>query len=331
MSTLKVTLVSTWDIPCGISEHSAYLKAAIEAADPNIQIGIEVNLHPNAVLAPRIPIWEERPDWMVLNYHAALHSQWHPEHVRHVQAQGSRVLVVYHDTGIPNSDQCLALHAVADAFIIHEPAQDLPGAIYLRQGIPDWATLPIYVCKGDGRSLTGGRCPVVGTIGFPFSWKNYDLLLQGAALAGWGVLLIAPGATLEQQVHWHDLNPEIRVIPEFTPRNEAVALLSGCDATAFLYANANTGTSGAIRQGIATRKPVIATALGICRQFTDLYLDAVGHSAIRWMNSLGVEDVAEKLASTLPLPFDPAVVRLAHQDSWATQGARYAQILRGLV
>ncbi len=327
---MRVTLVTTWQIACGIAEHAFYLKEAIEQADPSIQIEVETDLHPDAVLT--------RPgartcDWVWLNYHAALHSQWTPEHVRAVQAvkvgTKTKVGITYHDTGVPNSAQCKALHAVADCFVIHEPAEDLPGAVYLRQGIPAPAPAPWYATKGDGRSLHRWFRPTVGTIGFPFGWKNYDLLAEASALAGWGLLLLAPNCTVEQQLRWHALNPDCRVISEFTQRDEALALLSGCDATAFLYANANTGTSAAIRLGVAARKPVLATSEGICRQFRDLYQDPVGACAITWIHGvLDVETVAGQLAWVESC--NHRVVRLAHQDSWASVGQRYACLLRGM-
>ena len=316
---MRVTLVTTWDIPCGIAEHAFYLKEAIEGADRDIQIVVQPNLHPDAVLADIADY-----DWVWLNYHAALHSQWTPEHVRAVQARGAKCGVTFHDTGVPNSAQCKALHAVADCFVVHEPAEDLPGAVYLRQGIPDWWYVYTFF---RGKGSPWERRPVVGTLGFPFPWKNYDLLAEASALAGWGLLLLAPNATDAQEVRWRELNPHIHVESSFTDRNTAQAMLNACDATAFLYANANTGTSAAIRLGIAARKPVLASSYGACRQFRDLWEDPVARDAIHWQHHLTVERVADALACVRPGPFDAGVVRLAHQDRWALVGQVYAYLL----
>lgn len=317
---MRVTLVTTWDIPCGIAEYGYYWKEAVEGADPDIQVEVESNLHPDAVDHVRHP--RALPDWIWLNFHAALHSQWTPAHVQRVQSWGVKVGITFHDSGVPNSDQCRALHAVADAFVVHEPAEDLPGAVYLRQGIPDW---PQATAPGV---LQTQRRPVVGSIGFPFPWKNYDLLAEASALAGWALLLIAPNATPEQVRHWQALNPRSYILTSFVPRGEALVLLAGCDATTFLYANANTGTSAAIRQGIAARKPVLASSVTACRQFRDLALDPVGQAAITWLQDLSVQGVADALSQVFPMTYDPRVVRLAHQDSWASAGRCYAQILR---
>lgn len=312
--TLNVLLITTYGTACGIAEHAFYLKEAIEGADPDIQISVETDLHPAAAGRPRL-----KPDWVWLNYHAALHSQWTPADVRQCRGEGLKVGITYHDTGVPNSEQCKALHAVADCFVIHEPADDLPGAVYLRQGIPDW-----HAPEGSPYKLR----PLVGTVGFPFPWKNYDLLVEAAALAGWDCLLLAPTATPEQVTRWHDLHPHVDVATGFTPRGRVLALLSGCDATAFLYANANTGTSAAIRLGVAARKPVLASSDDACRQFRDLATDSVGQRAIQWLHDLSVNGVADQLSQVFPGAYDPRVVRLAEQDSWAKAGQVYAKLLR---
>lgn len=317
---MKVLLVSTWQTACGIAEHAAYLKEAVEAADPSI----ELLPHPGALNPVEViqrENWVTDRDHLVhLNYHAALHSRWTPDAIRQVQALGLKVLVTYHDTGVPNSDQCKAVIDAADAAVVHEPFDDLPAekTRYWRMGVPDW-TAPTRA------SWCGGR-PVLGTIGFPFPWKHYDQLARVTAEAGWAFLVVAPSCTLEQQILWHELNPYTRVVPEFIARGDALSLLAGCDATAFSYVCHNTGQSGAILQGIAARKPVIA--LKTCRQFRALHEDQLGHYAIRWCETF--EGIAMHLY-TIPIQrVDPFTVALAEQDSWAKLGAKYAALYRSL-
>lgn len=325
---MRVSLVTTWDQPCGIAEHSAYLVEALRDADGHRPAGsapflIEVvnDLHPDAVLdAP------ERPDVLHLNYHAALHSQWEPVHVRAAQAKGMKVAITYHDSGVPSTEQCRRLHAVADAFVVHEPVEDLPGALVWRQGVPDWQ---------QPYALDTGRPhfhrPVVGTVGFPFGWKNYDLLCEAARAVDWGVLLIAPTATDAQIAGWKKIHPLVDVRRSFLPREKVIGLLTGCDATAFAYANINAGTSGAVRQGLAARKPVIASAVEHCRQFRDLALAyPEAGCPIHW-----VEPSLDGLTRTLrQIPIqrvDAGIVAAAYADRWSLQGERYAALYRSLV
>jgi len=310
--SLKVLLVTTWNAACGIAEHSWYLKEAVEAADPSIEIIPHTNLAPNSSAATY--------DLLHLNYQAALLSRWTPDAIRTVQKNGVRVVVTYHDTGVPNSDQCKTICAAADAFVVHEPCEDLqdplgtPRYHYWRMGVPGWT--------GEYRFDTKRR-PLLGSIGFPFPWKNYDQLARMTADAGWDLLLIAPGATAEQEAAWKQINPRTTVCTTFLPRQLAVEWLAGCDATAFLYVCHNTGQSGAILQGIAARKPVIA--LATCRQFRALFNDTLGRTAITWCET--IEEVTFALEHFVRIErINPAIVALAEQDSWARLGQKYARL-----
>lgn len=314
---MRVALVTTWESACGIAEHSFYLKQAIAQADPTIEI------IPNTNLDPATLLMGAKPDLIWLNYHAALHSQWTPEWIRRWRAT-CPVGVTYHDTGVPNSDQAKGVCAAADAFVVHEPYDDLEGnGRYWRMGIPAWAG-ELQIERSPG-SWTDGR-PVLGSIGFPFPWKNYDHLARVTGENGWALLLIAPGAEAADVMRWERLNPHLRVHGSFLDRGRALATLAACDATAFCYTCANTGQSGAICQGIAARKPVIA--FNTCRQFRALWLDPIGSNAIRWCETF--DQVGWQLRN---LPIERVhgqTVALAEQDSWRCLGQQYAGLLRDL-
>lgn len=316
---IDVLLVTTWETPCGIAEHSAMLREHVEKADPEIGIVPDpVALDPSFITHAGI-----MPEIVHLNYHAALHSRWTPERIRQVQQMKIKVIVTYHDTGVPNSDQCKAICNAADAFVVHEPAGDLPISTghYWRMGVLGWHEPHLY-----NPTLVGwrnGDRPIVGTVGFPFPWKNYDLLCRLSAELGWATLLIAPTATEDQMTRWESINPHSMIYNEFKTRSAVVSLLRGCDATAFLYNCANTGQSGAICLGLAARKPVIAFGANICRQFR-CYTDLDAARAIRWAQSEA--EVRDALRYCPIQRVDPRVVALAHLDSWDTLGARYARL-----
>ncbi len=341
---LVVPFVTTWEKACGIAEHAYYLREAVHAADPNIELAPVTDLHPRAA-----ETWGPA-GVVVLNYQAALLSQWTPSAIRDYRRAGGSVIAIYHDTGVPNTDQCKDVVGAADVTIIHEPATDLlkERIRYWRMGVPGPAIMPYHFSAIDAWTFGTNRPemffksyanqPVVGTIGFPFGWKRYDQLVETAASVGWAVLLIAPGATEEQVAQWKAVNPDILVRTTFTPRNEAIALLSGCDATAFLYVTNNGGQSGAILQGIAARKPVIA--FHTCRQFRALFEvnkygspqiehhPIVQYSGVRWCESFA--DVASSLR-TVPIGrVDPGVVDLAERESWKHVGRKYAALIRDL-
>lgn len=327
----RVCLVTTWDTPCGIAEHAAYLAAAVlEAAPAKIEIQIEPNLHPAAIVAARARV----ADVLHLNYHAALHSQWTPVGVAQAQALGYRVIVTWHDSGVPNSAACRAMYAVADEFIVHEPCDDLPNAHTWPQGVPGPSSPYFFGTAGadgpdDFSFKAYAQQPVIGSAGFAFPWKNFDLLAAASAEAGWALLLIAPGATPADVARWRALNPASAILPTFVGRSALGSYLAGCDATAFLHTCANTGTSGSIRLGLAARKPVLAAVPAACRQFRDLYEDPVGRRAVTWLERLDHDSVVDAIADIRIAEIDPLVARLAARDSWQQLGRRYAALYRG--
>lgn len=340
---------------CGIREHGNHLQQHL----PN-DITMRGNgrgewLDP-AVFFRELPSMTQSPGPHVvwINHHSALHSRWTGAQIMRLR-DALPVLVSYHDSGVPNSAQCHEVYKgttdpaeYRGAFIVHEPCPDLPNAIYLRQGVPDWQP-PYQALHGPTTGVPPddlpsflywiglGHRPILGTVGFPFPWKCYDLLAKATALAGWSLLLLAPdqyhGGKPDQLASdiagWQALNPWTAVVSDFLPAEEVVRYLGMCDATAFLYMCANTGTSGAIRQGIAARKPVLATAG--CRQMRDLQEDGLGGDAIRWLHDLSPEGVAVALHTTVITRVDPAIHRLAERDSWRNQAQRYAEVIRRLV
>jgi hypothetical protein len=109
-----------------------------------------------------------------------------------------------------------------------------------------------------------------------------------------------------------------------------VRQLAVCDATAFVYNNCNTGTSGAIRQGIAARKPVIASTFPAGRQFRDLQSDPLASRVITWIEP-GLDQLVKALSEVKIAPLDAGMVALAAQDSWTNVGKNYARLYRSLL
>lgn len=321
MSVLRVLLATTWDEPCGIAEHSAYLRESVEAADPAVDVTpVKGMLDPRAAVPGYF-------DVLHLNYHRALHSRWTPTVVQAAKAAiGCKAVVItFHDTfgELPPDDLSQQLCDAADAFIVHEPCEGL-NAYYWRMGVPAWSGPMMFGTHGDHGFKSWTDQPVLGTVGFPFPWKNYDKLCEVSRAAGWALLLIAPKATEEQVAEWRRLQPDLLVQRRFVPRREVVSMLAGCDATAFCYTCANSGQSGAVLQGVAARKPVFA--FKTCRQFRALYDAYPG--AVDWGSTF--EDLAWFLRATTIERTAGRMVALAQQDSWEGLGRRYATLYRAL-
>ena len=315
---MNVLLITPWGDHCGIAEHSAQLVEATRAADSDLVYEIDPDLHPSHVLCRPL---DGFPKLIVLNYHAALLSQWHASHIKDAQAMGAKVLVIYHDTGIPNTDQCKRLWEVADAFIVHEPGMDdLPGAIYWRMGVPAYSGKTAYYSP-----MMFAR-PTLGTIGHNFGWKNWPELAKITRAVGWGFLILTPEMSEADEQALQAINPWLDV-RRALPNDEAIETLHACDATAFVNVCANAGQSAAILMGIAARKPVIA--LSSCRQYRALHDDPVGQRTIRWASTF--EDVQDFLRyGYFAGRFDTGIVALAEQESWEHLGRKYADLYREL-
>lgn len=353
MSPLHVLLVTSWNTPCGIADHAAMLTASVEAADPTIEVQPHSEALDPAVLLRQLPDLihlnlHDKPTALLvhLNHHDGLHSRWTTDYIVEIRRQGIPVVVTYHDTRAQLLDcpKLAALGVVASAVVVHEPVEGLrgEGVHYWRQGVPAAARRPAQYTATNGEWIDGcgqhwlsqyapfkafPQQPVLGTVGFNFPWKNYDRLAQLTGEEGWALVLLSNNATAEDEARWRSFNPSILVVREFLTQPEVVNYLAGCDATAFMYECANTGTSGAIRQGIAARKPVIA--LETCRQFRDLFADEFGSRAIDWVLDWGEARTA--LRCTHGGHVCTSMHALAEQDSWVKLGAKYATLYRALV
>lgn len=318
---MNILAVTSWGGACGIANYADQAIQAIRQADPNLQF------------EPRAEALD--PDWpainpygvLWLNYHRGLHSRWTPDRVAGRKAGGAKVVITWHDSfGESQPDDLTkALHDLADVFVVHEPCVGLERAAVIRQGVPAYTRGPDFGVGTENEYFKAwwGQ-PVLGTAGFHFPWKNFNRLAEVTAECGWAYLVCSNNATDEDEARWKAANPSTLVLRGFRPTQEIVSYLSGCDATCWAYECANSGTSGAIRLGLAARKPTIAWRT---RQFRDLtYVD--NPAVIRWCS--GFNDLPDQLAA-LPIErCDPGIVALAERDSWVRQGQRYAELFRSL-
>lgn len=348
---MTVALVSS-EGQCGIAEHSRALIQHVGAADREIGISINADwLDPQQFPGPTLF------DVVHLNYHRGLHSRWTPEVI--ARYAPTPFVITFHDTYEHQPDdlpwRLLELPNVR-GMVVHEPC-DLSGDAgpvitdlsvageregiyhpdrkkvhYWRQPVPERPGIVTpypHVFDGPWR-------PTLGTLGFDFPWKNYDLLAGVTGQLGWNLRVIGQ-VTPERQAELRALNPRTH-FDGYVDTGYAVAALESCDATAFLYTCANSGTSGAIRLGIAAGRPLVAA--WNCRQTRDLQmLDNLNapeaapharHTGIWWAAPTeaglrtfllgGVPRLSGPQGYHLPL------LVFAEQENWQKAGHRYAQL-----
>lgn len=325
---LKIANVSSAGM-CGIAAHSAQLMAAVSGAAPDIQFSQDASwLNPDA-FADTNPITQFNV--IHLNYHRGLHSQWTPARIRCFP--DLPFVITFHDTYERQPDSLawdlLACHNV-QFMVVHEEC-DLSGATahysnpldkvrYLRQPCPNAEGRGLAVRLPSSFNYRGWR-PTLGTLGFDFPWKNYSMLAHVTADLNWNLRIVGKVDT-DRQLELSRVNPNTWFDGYVDEKYDAVALLSSCDATAFIYTCANSGTSGAIRVGMTAGRPLIA-AKG-CRQFRDLEGSKDGWP-ITWIdpNDAALRDALQHVDGG---GFHLGLIALAHEMSWAKAGPRYADL-----
>lgn len=319
---MKIWAVTSYGTACGIAAYAESLQDALQQVAPSIHLLPDASwLDPESLLdALEQTTPETFPDVVWLNHHKGLHSRWHEGKIAQVQDQGIKVVATVHDTQgeAPPDAVVAALYQTADACVVHEPCVGLERATYLRQGVPAYSppNAPPYALDR----------PWLGTVGWNFPWKGFDQLAQVTGACGWGLLILSNDATLADMQRWQEKNPHCSAISGYLSTGRIVSELARCDATAYCYRCANTGTSGAIRLGMAARKPVIA--FRECRQFRELRLLDTA-LAIHWCG--GFEDLPWMLAQVPIQRCDPGIVALAHLDSWTNQARVYAELFNRVV
>jgi hypothetical protein len=341
---LRVLLVTSDRDQCGVREYGRFLKGAVEKADE----GIEIDEFPDT--GPGEVGRAEGYDVLHLNHHAALHSRWKREIIERLQGQDCPVVVTQHDTFETAEimrERNFEDFRGANLLVVHEPVEGLQtqglmrghmkevgafragahlGVKYLRQPVP--AHLWTFRRPRTHPKWRG----VLGLCGFDFPWKGFEPAIRGTREADWGCLLFSPNITIDRAEELQQMHPTgLQIIPGWSSAGDIVKSLSACDATAFLYSTGNSGTSGAIRLGLAARRPLLATPG--CRQHRDLAQSVAGSRAITWIQPR-VKDVADELGLLEAKPYwetrQRRIEELAEGDSWAQAGEVYAQAYRAL-
>lgn len=332
---MRVALVSSAG-QCGIAEHSYQLEAAVRHADVSIEIRMNADWLDPAGFGTENPITQF--DVVHLNYHRGLHSRWTPDVIRCFP--DLPFVITFHDTYETQPDrlpwELLACPNVT-AMVVHEPcdlwlpdraifeyekADGKHKVHYWRQPVPERTGTR----APRPRVFEGGWRPALGTLGFDFPWKNYNLLAEVTALCGWNLRIVGQ-VPEDRQLTLQALNPHTH-FDGFVSSIAAVAALESCDATAFLYTCANSGTSGAIRLGIAAGRPLVAT--DDCRQFRDL--TTLGETGILWTEPTA-EGLLHALCYGVPRNAGPSgyalpLLALGHRERWPLAGEQYAALYR---
>jgi hypothetical protein len=249
---MKVALITSWPPErCGYASNSSALVKHMPGVDFTI-------------IEP--PFTQERvmglsQDCAVVHlpYERNLQVAVDPQWFRMLHTQGKGTVVTWSNAW-PGDHQDDGVLAAFDAVITQDPAMHWPEKnwFYVPQGILE---VPLQTeIKAQ-----------IGTAGFPNYWKGSMVMAEVAEAMGLKFLDFAPtsrhadavGMRKEIEKRCHDCE----FIHDFLPMEQIIWRLSECAFTCWFYiAHAQqSGVSGSVRLGLATKRPVFLSRAGMYR------------------------------------------------------------------
>ncbi len=229
------------------------------------------------------------------------------------------------------------VHSLEDVNRLRE-CRVTENVVLLSHGVIDRAPLDADAV----RSLIGlaDFSPVIGTFGFLLSGKGLRELIYSLALilraypAAYLLMINADYPTPESQeererclalIRLLEIEGHLRLINEFLDVEEALFLLSACDAIVFPYQRSDESASGAARLGLAASRPVLTTPLPIFSDLSEIVYRLPGTEP---------REIAEGILSFLGDEDRKTEILQRQRDwvranSWGSQAARISNIIHG--
>lgn len=259
MTVNRVAIVSNQHEQCGNAEDARFL-------------AVELQKYYNFVSVGHDDVIEYPVDVVIFNWHPS-RVKMDLDTVRAAQNKGAKVIVIHQNS----SDARLDVeegHALyhADAVVAHEPIDSNIKVRYIPVGIPVVSGL----AEAPGPGLR------IGTAGFPFDWKRFDVVAEAARRFQAKCVMIAPKSDQSDTDAFMDgiqghLGPLAEIYRQWMPMDEVVRMLSTCTVNIFWYESKSyedtLGQSGSVRMGIAARRPIIISTHRKLRTLMDYGVD----------------------------------------------------------
>lgn len=298
---MNVGLVTSWDVRCGIAEYAANLISSCSGITP-----IPLQQYSYGIAC--------QYDVVHLNHEAGLFRCFPSGDLHHLRRDGKKLVLTLHNTG-----EGLNRNSFTDLFdrvLVHEKTQDSGNFVYMPHGIPE-----VPVSENHGKKAS------IGIAGFPFPWKGFHPTALVANKYGLGCLAIMPKSDhvdtgpMEKVVR--ESNHLAEVLTDWMPASEVVRRLSECLLLAFPYGGGLSGISGAVRLGLAAKRPIV---LSRCRQFRDLfdYEDEI------YFADEGLEQAVAQVLSDLENGIAKIPNCLLDDMAWSKVGQMHRQVYESL-
>ncbi|MDE2101318.1 MAG: hypothetical protein KGL39_28990 [Patescibacteria group bacterium] len=299
---MRVALITSWHERCGIAEYAHNLVKHC--------VGVEFTIVARPWDLQEIARATFAADVVHLNHEGGLYAGALGNIVSVIINSRKRSVITLHSTHAGVNAHSLT--SVFSAVVTHERTQDA-GFVVIPEGIP--------VVDVSGITVRD----VAGEAGFPMSHKGFWTTAKAAQVCGLGMLAVMPRSRHADADGMANALFEantigVEAVLDYLPEDAVARRLAECRVVCFPYHGAPGGISGAVRMGLAARRPLVITE---CRQFRDLlegYRDEVFVAA-----STSVGDVAEKVREAMN---DSARVpsRMVEDMSWHRCGKMYADL-----
>lgn len=306
---MRVGILTNLDADCGNAQHARELASALSPFD------VKLSIDPGALLGSEA---------VIINWHPARvpRGMWNLEAIK---SSGSKVILL-----IENSEERLTFdqrQAVeqVDAAVAHEDVGD-----------PAVTFIPVGLNPGPGDIYT--REFSVGTAGFVFPWKRFDLVVEVAEALGWDARIVAPphqsSRDLPAQIaDWRGrLGERLKLIDSLVPVQEVIAHLARSTVNVFYFDSRGEddllGQSGSARMGIAARRPMIVSRHRKLRTIlagyeNEFYIadrpGEIGHICLDIAGGIRRGESVRKPA------------RIFEDQGWTAVGRRWRELIREVV
>ena len=270
---IRIALVTTWGVRCGVAEHAANLVGHMK--DPDIKYEIWGGPYEASLLRPKI--LQGHYDIVHFNYESGFLGIFSPGVAR---TFGNRLVITLHDHWPRNNRVGYPFTTEFDRVVIHQKSDDIYGNFrHIPQGI-----VPLTPQTWSPTNTT------IGTAGFPLWQKRVEEVAQATALLVketprvTGIEMVCPESA---HVDTYEMKGKVkRAFPQavyhtaWMDQYEVMAILSKNLVNVFPYKDGKPGISASVRLGIGTGSHIV---LSKCTMFEDIYNDEAYHDEVEWI------------------------------------------------
>lgn len=306
---MKVIIYSNLDVRCGIAQYACDLGNELARFCSVVYISDEREL------------LKQTADAVIFNWHPARLSVT-AELARQVRCRGVKSILVLHNSfaheAVLDTDDILL---AVDRVVAHERLLGIPKASFIPFGIP------------VVEPLQEPEAHKIGTAGFPFLWKRFDVVAEAARNTGAKCLMIAPRSDMQETDDYMrgiagHLGDLAEIHREWLSEETVVRMLSSCTANIFWFESRSPddelGQSGSVRLGLAARRPIIISKHRKLRTLVE-YAEDEGEIYVAECE----QEVYEMLNQIFAAPAHAQVPsRIIDEQGWPQAALRYWNLIQ---